>query len=78
MKDALQKREALGDEMQTVQQELERWQRLQETIPANTLRDFALEIMFRQMGSLANEQLKYLTSERYQLNVKGIGDLKCR
>ena len=75
LKDALQKREALGDEMQTVRQELERWQRLQETIPANTLRDFALEIMFRQMGSLANEQLKYLTSERYQLNVKGIGDL---
>ena len=75
LKDALQKREDLGDEMQAAQQELERWQRLQETIPANTLRDFALEIMFRQMGSLANEQLKYLTSERYQLNVKGIGDL---
>ena len=27
------------------------------------------------MGSLANEQLKYLTSERYQLKVEGIGDL---
>ena len=75
LKDALQKREALGDEMQAAQQELERWQRLQETIPANTLRDFALEIMFRQMGSLANEQLKYLTSERYQLKVETIGDL---
>ena len=75
LKDALQKREALGDEMQAAQQQLECWKRLQETIPANTLRDFALEIMFRQMGSLANEQLKYLTSERYQLNVKGIGDL---
>ena len=62
-------------ELGTAQQELERWQRLQETIPANTLRDFALEIMFKQMGSLANEQLKYLTSERYQLKVEGIGDL---
>ncbi|MDE0014987.1 MAG: AAA family ATPase [Candidatus Poribacteria bacterium] len=75
LKDALEKREALGDELGAAQQELERWQRLQETIPANTLRDFALEIMFRQMGSLANAQLKYLTSERYQLEVEGIGDL---
>ena len=75
LKVALEKREALGDELGAAQQELERWQRLQETIPANTLRDFALEIMFKQMGSLANEQLKYLTSERYQLKVEGIGDL---
>ncbi len=75
IKDALEKREALGDELGAAQQELERWQRLHETIPANTLRDFALEIMFRQMGNLANEQLKYLTSERYQLKVETIGDL---
>lgn len=75
LKDALEKREALGDELGVAQQELERWRRLQETIPANALRDFALEIMFKQMGSLANEQLKYLTSERYQLKVEGIGDL---
>ena len=27
------------------------------------------------MGSLANEQLRYLTSERYQLKVESIGDL---
>ncbi len=72
---ALKEREDLGDELHKVQQELERWQWLQETIPANTLRDFALEIMFKQMGSLANEQLKYLTSERYQLKVESIGDL---
>ena len=75
MKDALEKREALADKLRVAQQELERWQRLQETIPRNDLRDFALEIMFKQMGSLANEQLKYLTSERYQLKVEGIGDL---
>ena len=75
IKEALEKREELAEEFGAVQQELERWQRLQETIPANTLRDFALEIMFKQMGSLANEQLKYLTSERYQLKVEGIGDL---
>ena len=75
LKDALEKREALGDEMREAQQELERWQNLHGIIPKNALRDFALEIMFRQMGSLANEQLKYLTSERYQLKVEGIGDL---
>lgn len=75
LKDALEKREALGDEMRDAQQELERWQRLQETIPANALRDFALEIMFRQMGNLANTQLRYLTSDRYELKVETIGDL---
>ena len=75
LKDALEKREALGDEMRDAQQELERWQRLKETIPANALRDFALEIMFRQMGNLANTQLRYLTSDRYELKVETIGDL---
>ena len=75
LKDALKKRQALGAEMAEAEAELKRWKRLQETIPRNDLRDFALEIMFKQMGSLANEQLKYLTSERYQLKVEGIGDL---
>ena len=75
LKDALEKREALGAEISEAEQELMRWKRLQEVIRANDLRDFALEIMFRQMGNLANEQLKYLTSERYQLKVESIGDL---
>ncbi len=75
LKDALAKRVAIDAEMQQSGQELERWQRLQNTIPANSLRDFALDIMFKQMGSLANSQLKYLTSERYQLKVEGIGKL---
>ena len=75
LKDALEKREALGDKLRKALQELERWQRLQNTIPDNKLRDFALEIMFRQMGRIANVQLSYLTSERYQLKVEGIGDL---
>ena len=71
----LERRRLLDNELCRAQQEMERWQRLQNTISANALRDFALEIMFRQMGSLANEQLKYLTSERYQLEVETIGDL---
>ena len=75
LKKALKEREELGVEVAKVEAESARWKRLQETIPANTLRDFALEIMFKQMGSLANEQLKYLTSERYQLKVEGIGNL---
>ena len=75
LKDALEKREALGGEIAEAEAELMRWKRLQETIPRNDLRDFALEIMFRKMGSLANDQLKFLTSERYQLKVETIGDL---
>ena len=75
LKDALEKRKALGDELGAAQQELERWQRLQDIIPQNTLRDFALEIMFKQMGNLANTQLRHLTSERYALKVETIGDL---
>ena len=75
LKRDLEKRESLGDEMRAAEQELKRWQRLHDTIPRNDLRDFALEIMFKQMGSIANVQLRYLTSERYQLKVEGIGDL---
>ncbi len=75
LKRALKKREVLANELRKAEQELERWKRLQDTIPRNELRDFALEIMFRQMGNLANEQLRYLTSERYELKVESIGDL---
>ena len=75
LKDAFKKREDLGSEIDAAKAELMRWKRLYDTIPRNDLRDFALEIMFRQMGNLANEQLKYLTSERYQLKVETIGNL---
>ena len=75
LKDALDKRKTIDAEMQESGHELTRWKGLQNTIPANSLRDFALDIMFKQMGSLANSQLKYLTSERYQLKVEGIGKL---
>ena len=75
LKEALAQRIAIDAEMQQSGHELERWQRLQNTIPANNLRDFALDIMFKQMGRLANTQLEYLTLERYQLKVEGIGKL---
>ncbi len=73
--DALSKREALDDEIRTAYDELDRWSRLQDTIPANDLRDFALDIMFKQVSRIANTQLEYLTSGRYQLKVEGIGKL---
>lgn len=73
--DALSKSEALDDEVQAALSELERWHNLQKAISSNKLRDFALEIMFKQVSRIANAQLKYLTSERYQLKVETIGDL---
>ena len=72
---ALKEREDIEEERLAAKNEMQRWQTLQDTIPQNTLRDFALEIIFKQMGILANEQLKILTSERYQLKVESIGDL---
>ena len=73
--DALSKREALDDEIQTAADELDRWSHLQDAIPANDLRDFALDIMFKQVSRIANAQLEFLTTGRYQLKVEGIGKL---
>ena len=75
LKDALSRREALGDEIQKASDELNRWTKLQESIPANDLRDFALDIMFKQVSRIANAQLEFLTAGRYQLKVEGIGKL---
>lgn len=75
LKASLKEREDIEEELLAAKNEMERWKTLQETIPSNTLRDFALEIIFKQMGILANEQLRLLTSERYQLKVESIGDL---
>ena len=71
----LKEREDFEEKRLAAKNEMQRWKTLQDTIPENKLRDFALEIIFKQMGILANEQLKLLTSERYQLKVEGIGNL---
>ena len=76
MKEALKKREELAGEVNAAKQELERWKNLQDTIPKNDLRDFALDIMFQQVARIANGQLAYLTSDRYQLKVETIGKLR--
>ncbi len=73
--DALSKREAFTSEIEEAERELNRWDNLQQIIPANDLRDFALDIMFKQVARIANAQLEYLTSERYQLKVESIGKL---
>ncbi len=75
LKENFKKRQELDSELQTAKIEMERWQTLREIIPANTLRDFALDITFKQVSRIANEHLKYLTSERYQLKVETIGKL---
>ena len=75
LKASLKEREDIEEERIAAKNEMQRWKTLQETIPKNTLRDFALEIIFKQMGILANEQLRLLTAERYQLKVESIGNL---
>ena len=75
LKDTLKKREELSGELNVAKKEFDRWKQLQDTIPANALRDFALDIMFKQVSRIANAYLKDLTSERYQLKVETIGRL---
>ncbi len=75
LNNALSKRKALADEMQGTGQELTRWDTLQESITSNSLRDFAIDIMFKQVARIANVQLNFLTSERYQFKVETIGEL---
>ena len=75
LKDALKKRQELDADVQVAKQEWERWKKLQDIIPRNELRDFALDIMFQQVSRIANVQLAYLTSDRYQLKVETIGKL---
>ncbi len=75
LKDTLKKREEVSEELNVAKKEFDRWKQLQDTIPFNTLRDFALDIMFKQVSRIANAYLKDLTSERYQLKVETIGRL---
>ena len=75
LKENIQKREEIQKQLEEARQEMDRWLRLHETIPSNKLRDFAVEFLFQQMISLANEQLEQLTEQRYQLKVEGIGNL---
>ncbi|RKU29258.1 hypothetical protein C6497_06740 [Candidatus Poribacteria bacterium] len=75
LKDTLKKREEVSEELSIAKKEFDRWKQLQEIIPQNHLRDFALDIMFKQVSRIANAYLTDLTSERYQLKVENIGRL---
>ena len=75
LKETLKKREEVSEELDVAKKEYDKWKQLQDTIPGNTLRDFALEIMFQQVSHIANAYLNDLTSERYQLKVETIGKL---
>ncbi len=68
------RREAQGAMLEQARGENERWERLQEYMPQNKLRDFALERMFDLLIRLANKQLHDLTG-RYQLKVQGMHDM---
>jgi DNA repair exonuclease SbcCD ATPase subunit len=53
---------------------MERWQKLAGVIPANSLRDFALQTMFDQLITIANLQLSGITS-RYALRAVDLKDM---
>ena len=53
---------------------MERWQKLAAVIPANSLRDFALQTMFDLLITIANRQLSGITS-RYALRAVDLKDM---
>ncbi len=53
---------------------MEQWQKLTGVIPANSLRDFALQTMFDLLITLANRQLSDITS-RYALRAVDLKDM---
>ena len=74
LEENFRRREAQGTVLKQTRAESERWERLQNCMPANSLRDFALERMFDLLIRLANKQLQDVTG-RYQLKVKGMQDM---
>jgi len=54
--------------------QLEQWQKLAEVMPANSLRDFALQTMFDLLITIANRQLSDITS-RYALRAVDLKDM---
>ncbi len=67
-------RKAQEDALEKALQERNRWGNLQNCIPSNSLRDFALKRMFDAIIRFANKQLVDLT-QRYELRAEGIGNI---
>ena len=74
LEENFRRREEQGIVLEKARKESDRWARLQDCMPQNSLRDFALEHMFDFLIRLANKQLEDLTG-RYQLKVKGMQDM---
>lgn len=74
MTENLEKRQEQEKKMEGTMQELERWQKLSGVMPANSLRDFALQTMFDLLIRFANQQLSRITS-RYALRAVDMKDM---
>ncbi|MCH8289945.1 AAA family ATPase [Candidatus Poribacteria bacterium] len=74
LEENFRRREEQGIVLEKARKESDRWARLQDCMPQNSLRDFALEHMFDFLIRLANKQLEDLTG-RYRLKVKGMQDM---
>jgi exonuclease SbcC len=70
----LEKRQEQEIKIEGAFKEMERWQKLAEVMPANKLRDFALEAMFELLINFANHQLSAITS-RYALKALNMKDM---
>ncbi|MCG7849583.1 MAG: AAA family ATPase [ANME-2 cluster archaeon] len=70
----LEKRQEQEKKMEGTMQEMERWQKLSIVMPANSLRDFALQTMFDLLIRFANQQLSKITS-RYALRAVDMKDM---
>ena len=70
----LEKRREQEIKISATRKEMERWLKLADVMPANKLRDFALEAMFELLISYANHQLSAITS-RYALKALNMKDM---
>jgi len=68
------KRQEQEKKLEGARAEMERWQKLAGVIPANSLRDFALQSMFDLLITIANRQLSGITS-RYALRAVDLKDM---
>jgi DNA repair protein SbcC/Rad50 len=68
------KRQEQEKNLEEARAEMERWQKLAGVIPANSLRDFALQTMFDLLITIANRQLSDITS-RYALRAVDLKDM---
>ena len=74
LSEVLSERKNLEDQIQRASDEFERWKTLKDLIGENKLFNFASTVILEQVNRLANGQLEFLSSGRYQLKAEGIDD----